>query len=100
MRLRKFLGSSAAAVVLSAGAFGALGAAAPSAHAGLLCNPTLSGTTVGTVCKGFSGNDFTQVRAVAGCITGKVYGPWVNGSTSTSKASCTFAPITAAVQYR
>ncbi|MFC7740613.1 hypothetical protein ACFQXA_06020 [Nocardiopsis composta] len=42
-----------------------------------------------SVCKSFSGNSYKYVRAIASCRDGsKVYGPWVNGNTGRSKATC------------
>jgi hypothetical protein len=93
----KRLLATVSTLALTAGAFAVLGGVAPAANAGLLCS-TFENTSADyarTQCRGYSGNDYRQVRAVAYCrsrdlepVTRAAYGPWVNGSSSTSTAHC------------
>src|SRR5690606_36358156 len=65
MRIKKALGALTVAVAVTAGTFVAMGAAAPSAEAGLVCTASINGKTVTSVCKSFSRNSYKYVRAIA-----------------------------------
>ncbi|PRX98029.1 hypothetical protein [Allonocardiopsis opalescens] len=87
------LSSLAAALVLSGAA---CGSATATATPGLACAPSVDHTAdhVSSVCRGHSGNEYTEVRAVADCrdLGGgdeySAFGPWVPGGTDTSRAYC------------
>jgi hypothetical protein len=78
-------------LMLTAASLVVIGAAAPTAHAGLLCSAdnNYSTKTTSSVCRNYSGNRLTEVRAIANCSGGVAVGPWVNGSRATSRATCT-----------
>ncbi|WP_106585132.1 hypothetical protein [Murinocardiopsis flavida] len=93
-----------AALGVAVTSFALMGTAAPAAEAGLMCQAKVakSKAYVYSACKGYSGNNYRQVRAVASCDSYKTYGPWVDGGAATSRAYCaeSFAVKFASVQLR
>ncbi|PSK92844.1 hypothetical protein CLV63_11749 [Murinocardiopsis flavida] len=106
MQIKRAIFSAAAALGVAAVSFGVAGAAAPAAEAGLMCQAKISKAGVShaaySVCKGYSGNDYRQVRAVAYCKGDQtVYGPWKwNGAKSTAPCPRNIAINRAGVQLK